>query len=151
MALPGIDRRRIRRGHALVAPNAFPRSYRLDIALEELQELPADGRVTVHHGTAELSGRVVRAGERWAQLRLFRPVVAARGDHVVLRTHTTAVNGASVLVEQPAWAERIATAATVEDLSALWAEGIKLGEWTDGLTALGLARKAQIEADRAGG
>jgi hypothetical protein len=93
----------------------------------------------------------IRAG--WEATKLCAEVRDWRkaGRKGVLRTHTTAVNGASVVVEQPTWAERIATAATVEDLSALWAEAIAVGEWTDGLTALGLARKAQILADRAGG
>ena len=37
--------------------------------------------------------RVVRVGERWAQLRLAAPVVAARGDRVVLRASTTLGGG----------------------------------------------------------
>jgi selenocysteine-specific elongation factor len=100
VSLPGVDRRRIRRGHALVAPGAFPRSYRLDVSLEELEPPPADGRVTVHHGTAETPGRIVRAGERWAQLRTARPLGAARGDRVVLRAGTT-IGGGLVLDPAP--------------------------------------------------
>jgi hypothetical protein len=69
----------------------------------------------------------------------------------VLRTHTTAVNGAHVEVDAPTWAELIGMAVTVEELSLLWQRGTEAGAWTDGLTALGLARKAQILADRAGG
>src|SRR5207247_169907 len=42
-----------------------------------------------------------RAGERFAQLRLARPVVAARGDRFVLRTETT-VGGGVVLDPAPA-------------------------------------------------
>jgi selenocysteine-specific elongation factor len=42
----------------------------------------------------------VRRGDRHAQLRLAAPVVAARGDHVVLRTETT-VGGATVLDPAP--------------------------------------------------
>jgi selenocysteine-specific elongation factor len=49
--------------------------------------------VRVHHGTAEIPARVVRAGERFAQLRLAAPAVAARGDRLVLRKKTTAGGG----------------------------------------------------------
>src|SRR5439155_93501 len=44
--------------------------------------------------------RVVRVGESYAQLRLAEPVVAARGDRVVLRRHTT-VGGGVVLDPKP--------------------------------------------------
>jgi selenocysteine-specific elongation factor len=96
--LAGIEREQLRRGDALVTPDAFAKSYRLDVALEPLREIPA--ALTVHHGTAQVPARVVRAGERLAQLRLAAPVVAARGDRVVLRTETT-VGGGVVLDPAP--------------------------------------------------
>jgi selenocysteine-specific elongation factor len=95
--LPGIDRRRLRRGDALVEPGYYPVSWRLDVGLEELEPLPA--AVTVHLGTSDVAARVVREG-RFAQLRLREPVVAARGDRVVLRTETT-VGGGVVLDPAP--------------------------------------------------
>jgi selenocysteine-specific elongation factor len=98
VALPGVERRELRRGDALVAPGAFSASYRLDVALDPLAEIPA--RVHVHHGTADVVARVARAGERFAQLRLAEPVVAARGDRVVLRAGTT-VGGGVVLDPAP--------------------------------------------------
>ena len=98
VSLPGVERRELPRGAALVTSGAFPVSYRLDVALEEVAEIPS--RVHVHHGTAEVSARVVRIGERWAQLRLATPVVAARGDRVVLRAGTT-VGGGTVLDPAP--------------------------------------------------
>jgi selenocysteine-specific elongation factor len=54
---------------------------------------------TVHLGTADTPARVVRRG-RFAQLRLEHPVVAARGDHVILRTAST-VGGGVVLDPLP--------------------------------------------------
>jgi len=54
----------------------------------------------LHHGTAETAARVARVGDRFAQLRLSRPVVAARGDRVVLRAGTT-VGGGVVLDPAP--------------------------------------------------
>jgi len=55
--------------------------------------------VTVHVGTQAVRARVARAG-RYAQLRLARQVVAARGDRVVLRTDAT-VGGGTVLDPAP--------------------------------------------------
>jgi selenocysteine-specific elongation factor len=95
--LPGIARSQLRRGDVLVAPDAYPVSWRLDVALEELEPVPP--AVTVHAGTSDVPARVVRDG-RYAQLRLREPVVAARGDRVVLRTETT-VGGAVVLDPSP--------------------------------------------------
>ena len=54
----------------------------------------------VHHGTANVLARVVRVGDRFAQLRLAEPVVAARGDRVVLRAATT-VGGGRVIDPSP--------------------------------------------------
>jgi selenocysteine-specific elongation factor len=98
VSLPGVERRELRRGDVLVSPGAFTPSFRLDVALEPLGEIPA--RVMVHHGTAETVARVARAGDRFAQLRVSRPVVAAPGDRVVLRAGTT-VGGGVVLDPAP--------------------------------------------------
>jgi selenocysteine-specific elongation factor len=98
VSLPGLERQELRRGDVLVTPGSAGPSFRLDVALDPLGEIPA--RVTLHHGTAEAAARVARAGDRFAQLRLSRPVVAARGDHVVLRAGTT-VGGGVVLDPNP--------------------------------------------------
>jgi selenocysteine-specific elongation factor len=95
--LPGVPRSQLRRGDAVVAPGSYPVSWRLDVVLEELEPIPA--AVTVHAGTSDVAARVVREG-RFAQLRLRELVVAARGDRVVLRTHTT-VGGGVVLDPSP--------------------------------------------------
>ena len=68
--------------------------------LEPLDEIGDGTRLHVHHGTAEHFARVVRVGERYAQLRLSSPVVAARGDRVVLRERTT-LGGGIVLDPAP--------------------------------------------------
>ena len=100
VALPGVERGDLRRGDALVAPAAYPASYRLDIRLDELGPIPDGMRLHVHHGTAEHYARIVRSGERWAQLRLASPAVAARGDRVILRDRTT-LGGGLVLDPTP--------------------------------------------------
>jgi selenocysteine-specific elongation factor len=95
--LPTVERRDLARGDVLVQPGHYPVSYRLDIRLDELEEVPA--AVTVHIGTSAVAARVVRSGA-YAQLRLVEPVVAARGDRVVLRPSTT-VGGGTVLDPAP--------------------------------------------------
>jgi selenocysteine-specific elongation factor len=127
VALPGVERREVQRGDALVAAGAYRPSYRLDVALEEIADVPA--RVHVHHGTADVPARVVRVGDRFAQLRLAAPVVAARGDRVVLRAATT-VGGGTVLDPAPprhASAERMEAVERGESL--VHAPVLVDGEW----------------------
>ena len=100
LGVPGVDRSDVHRGDALVTPGAFPVSYRLDVELEELVPIDGGARVSVHHGTSRIPARVARVGSRTAQLRLEAPVVAARGDRVVLRGETT-LGGATVLDPAP--------------------------------------------------
>ena len=113
VSLPGVDRRDVGRGDALVAPGAYPVSYRLDVELEELEPIADGARVQAHLGTAHAVARVVRLDGRHAQLRLAAPVVAARGDRLVLRGETT-IGGATVLDPAPPRhrdAERVARVA----------------------------------------
>ncbi len=100
VSLPGVERADVSRGDALVAPGAYPVSFRLDIVLEELEPIVAGARLHVCLGTTHSAARVVRVGDRFGQLRLASPVVAARGDRVILRGETT-VGGGSVLDPAP--------------------------------------------------
>jgi selenocysteine-specific elongation factor len=100
LALPGIERTTLRRGDALVEPGTYPVSYRVDVQLEELEPIGDHARLHVHHGTAEIPARLVRIGDRFAQLRLAEPVVSARGDRVVLRNSTT-LGGGRILDPAP--------------------------------------------------
>jgi selenocysteine-specific elongation factor len=100
VSLPGVERTDARRGDALVAPGEYPVSYRLDVALDELEPITDGARVDALVGTGHALARVVRSGERWAQLRLAEPVVAARGDRVILRSETT-LGGGTVLDPAP--------------------------------------------------
>jgi selenocysteine-specific elongation factor len=100
VSLPGVERGKLHRGQALIAPGSYPVSYRLDIALEELEPIRDGARLHAHHGTAEIPAVVRRIGERYAQLRLSSPAVAARGDRVVLRGETT-LGGGRVLDPAP--------------------------------------------------
>ena len=95
--LPGLERRDIARGDVVVEPGHYPSSFRLDVKLDAPDDLP--GALTVHIGTRAVPARVARGGP-YAQLRLAEPVVAARGDRVVLRADTT-VGGGIVLDPSP--------------------------------------------------
>ena len=112
LSLPGVERTDLARGDVIVAPGAYPVSYRLDVLIDELEQISNGASLQAHHGTAELATRVVRIGSRHAQLRLAAPAVAARGDHIVLRRETT-VGGGLVLdpapprASNPAWLETL--------------------------------------------
>ena len=127
VSLPGIGRTELRRGDVLVRPHAYRPSYRLDIVLEEVAPIPA--RALVHHGTSATLARVVRVG-RFAQLRLDAPVVAARGDRVVLRTGTTVGGGRVIDAAPPRHAdvERFERSARGKQL--VHAPVLVDGEWT---------------------
>ncbi len=99
LALPGVERSDLRRGDVLIAPGSLRPSFRLDVALDELEPVADGERLVVHHGTSAVLGRVTRAGD-YAQLRLAAPVVAARGDRIVLRGGTT-VGGGTVIDPVP--------------------------------------------------
>jgi selenocysteine-specific elongation factor len=109
--LAGVERGDVERGDVLVEPGWFPVSYRVDVRLEKLDEVPA--AVTVHLGTSAVPARVAHRGA-YAQLRLAEPVLAVRGDRVVLRTETT-VAGATVLDPLPPRGVDGARLATLEE------------------------------------
>ena len=100
LALPGVERSELRRGDALIAPGSLRPTFRLDVTLDELEPIADGERLLVHHGTSAVLARVARAGG-YAQLRLAGPVVAARGDRIVLRSGTT-VGGGTVIDAAPA-------------------------------------------------
>src|SRR5207249_3970200 len=148
LALPGIERRELGRGDVLVEPGAYAASYRIDVELEELAPIPP--RVLVHHGTSATLARVARQGS-YAQLRLAVPVVAARGDRVVLRAGTT-VGGGRIIDPAPprhADADRFERSARGEVLvhAPVRAED---GSWTWSAEWLAELRGAlELQLDRA--
>ena len=83
--LAGIDRRAVGRGDVLAAPGAVTPSTVLDASLE-LRDADHGMRVHVHHGTREAPARLASLGDGLWQLRLERPVLARRGDRVVVRS-----------------------------------------------------------------
>jgi selenocysteine-specific elongation factor len=146
LALPGIERSALQRGDALAEPGAYPVSYRLDVELAELDPIGDHTRVHVHHGTTETLARVVRVGERFAQLRLAAAVVAARNDRIVLRNATT-LGGGRILDPAPPRApdtarlELLATDDPVSIVKALVHEPVRTHE----LAARALLSPKQLE------
>ena len=146
LSLPGVERRALHRGDALVTPGAFPVSYRLDVELEELTVIENGARVSVHHGTSRVPARVARVGRRSAQLRLAAPLVAARGDRVVLRGETT-LGGATVLDPAPPRrleAERLELLEQGDPASII-AATVTAPVLVDSLAARGLLSPAELE------
>jgi selenocysteine-specific elongation factor len=146
LALPGIERGTLHRGDALVEPGAYPVSYRLDVELAELEPIVDHARLHLHHGTTEIPTRIVRVGNRFAQLRLASPVVAARNDRVVLRNGTT-LGGGRILDPAPPRApdsarlELLATDEPKSIVKALVHEPVR----SEALSARALLSPAELE------
>jgi len=83
--LAGLERRAVGRGDVLAAPGAVTPSTVLDASLD-LRDAHNAMRVHVHHGTREAPARLASLGDGLWQLRLERPVLARRGDRVVVRS-----------------------------------------------------------------
>jgi selenocysteine-specific elongation factor len=100
--LGGIEVSEVARGQVLVAPGTFEATRALDAEITLLagaRGLRHGTRVRVHHGSAEVLGRVGLAigcpndtlspGHSWfARLRLEQPLVITRGDRFVLRAYS---------------------------------------------------------------
>ena len=109
LALVGVAKEEIDRGHVAVTGTGWAATSTLDVALELLptakKPLAVRTRIRVHLGTAEVLGRVaqVRAiapGETSvARLLLERPLVARGGDRFVIRSFSpvTTIGGGAVL------------------------------------------------------
>ena len=87
--LAGVRRADLDRGDVIVSAGAAMRpSYRLDVELHVRgpTDALAGQRVQVHHGTRNAPARVVPlSDDGLGQLRLESPLIARRGDRVVIR------------------------------------------------------------------
>jgi selenocysteine-specific elongation factor len=85
--LTGVRREEVARGDVLASHDSTLRAaHILDAALELDGPRPQRERVQVHHGTRESAGRLVLLGEDCWQMRLERPLLAAAGDRLVVRS-----------------------------------------------------------------
>ncbi len=102
VALAGVPREAVPRGHWLLTPDTLTPSHMIDVRLRVLKDAPKElrhrQRVRFHLGASEVLGRVaLLEGESLepgrdalAQIRLEVPVVADRGDRFVLRSYSPA-------------------------------------------------------------
>ena len=111
LAVHGADREEIARGDWFVTPGAFRPSAILDVRLHLLagveRALESRARIRLHLGASETLGRAVLfhdgplppGGDCRAQLRLETPVVAMRGDRIVVRSYSpqVTIGGARVI------------------------------------------------------
>ena len=115
MNLHGVKLDEIERGMIVAASGTLHASYMLDTRLSLLptfgRPLRNRTRLRVHHGAAEVLGRVIlldrdelQPGESaLVQLRLESPIAAERGDRLVLRFYSPmhTLGGAQVLDPNP--------------------------------------------------
>jgi selenocysteine-specific elongation factor len=117
--LGGVEAGELARGQSLAAPGSVAVTRRVDVAVELLpgvKPVRHGTRVRVHHGTAEVLGRVSIAGvdqleigaggEALARLRLETPIVLTRGDRVILRSYSPPLTIGAATVLDPAPAAR---------------------------------------------
>ena len=111
LALHGVSKEQVARGHWLVAPGSLRASSVLDVRFELLPDYPrqwkAATRVRFHLGASEIIGRLVLlegsglapGGSALAQVRLEKPAVPARGDRFVIRSYSPSrtVGGGTVI------------------------------------------------------
>ncbi len=130
LALVGVDKEELARGHVAVTGPGWTATKTLDVALELLpavkKPLTIRTRVRVHLGTAEVLARVaqVRAiapGETaLARLMLEQPLVARGGDRFVVRSFSpvTTIGGGTVLDPFPPKRPRVSERGLALDQAA---------------------------------
>ena len=111
--LSGVSANDIERGMVLTSPGWLEPTTAVDIRLRTVsgaaRPLPHNATRTLHVGADEVQARVrllegddLAAGaSTWAQLRLDRPIAAARGDHFVLRSGNATVAGGRIVDTRP--------------------------------------------------
>ncbi len=111
--LSGVSAGEVERGMVLSTPGWLEPTVAIDVRLRAVaraaKALPHNATRTLHVGADEVQARVrLLEGEAlapgsstWAQLRLERPIAAARGDHFVLRSADSTVAGGRIVDTRP--------------------------------------------------
>jgi len=130
--LGGIELAHIDRGETLTVTGAFSVTRRVDAVIDlvaSAKTLKHGARVRLHHGTAEVLGRVsiageasqLEAGERaFVRVRLERPAVLTRGDRFILRAYSPPVTiGGGVVLDPAPTRPGVRTADGLASLAAI--------------------------------
>jgi len=154
--LVGIEKNQLARGSVIAKPGAYTPTTLLDIHFRYLPNLSFDLRhntqVKIYIGSAEASGQVrllgkelLKPGEQaFLQMRLANPVVAARGDRLIIRLPSPAetLGGGVVLEAHPARLHKRFSESVLQNLEVL----LSGGEAEVLLQALKTLRAASSEA-----
>ena len=115
--LSGVAKSDLKRGDVLARPGTLRPTTAMDVRLEVLKSapraIPHNAELDVYVGAAEVSARVLLLeadellpGESgWAQLRLSRPLAAARGDRFIVRVPSPSLTVGGGAIVEP-WARR---------------------------------------------
>ena len=127
--LVGVDVSDLERGNVLLPPGYLQPTSVVDTSVSVVAESPRPlrnrTRIRLHVGTAEVIGRatvlggeeIAPGGKGFVQLRLERPVVAARGDRFVLRFYSPMrVLGGGMILDPAAKKHRRSDEAVVKRL-----------------------------------
>lgn len=130
--LPGVEKEQLERGMVCAPPGVFQPTQAFDAQLSLLPDAPKGlahrTRIRLYLGTAEVIGRVslldserLEPGQQgFVQLRMEKPLVAARGDRFVVRTYSPMFTiGGGVVLEPRAARHRRFDAAVIERLQSL--------------------------------
>ncbi|GIV20848.1 MAG: selenocysteine-specific translation elongation factor [Armatimonadota bacterium] len=162
--LPGVEKEHLQRGMVCAPPGVFQPTQAFDAQLSLLPDAPRGfahrTRVRLYLGTAEVIGRVslldserLEPGQQgFVQLRLEKPLVAARGDRFVIRTFSPMFTvGGGIVLEPHAPRHRRFDPAVMERLQSLL-EGEPeekvltiLAQSPVGMDEAELARRAETE------
>ncbi|MCS6831301.1 MAG: selenocysteine-specific translation elongation factor [Armatimonadota bacterium] len=111
--LPGVEKEQLARGMVCAPPGVFQPTRAFDAQLSLLpgaaKGLAHRARIRLYLGTAEVIGRVslldseqLEPGQQgFVQLRLDKPLVAARGDRFVIRTYSPMLTIGGGIVLEP--------------------------------------------------
>jgi selenocysteine-specific elongation factor len=125
--LPDVAKDEIHRGDVIATPGTFAPTTMMDVrlSLASTSHMPLEqrDRMRIHHGTAEVMGRVVLlqgdemppGGSGLAQLRLESPLVGARRDRFVIRSYSPmrVIGGGAIIDPHPPKRRRTKGAAAV--------------------------------------
>ncbi len=112
--IAGVDIDKTQRGGWIASPGLLRESYRIDVALRLLadaKDLSQRARVRIHHGTAEVMGRInlldreelEHGTDCIAQLELEKPLPPLKGDKLIIRSFSpvAVIAGAEVIDPMP--------------------------------------------------